>query len=61
MCWYYFILIPTQYLSLNDYRNNELITTLVSKYKVRDYLMKLGEGQVMNRVYGVYGSTEENK
>lgn len=48
-----------QYLKLNDYKNNELINTLVDKYRVREYLTKIGEGETLNKLYGAYDSVEE--
>lgn len=48
-----------QYLKLYDYKNNELVTTLVDKYKVREYLINLGLGGVLNKLYGAYDSVEE--
>lgn len=48
-----------QYLKLHDYKNNELITTLVDKYRVREYLVKIGEGGALNKLYGAYNSVEE--
>ncbi|MCM1262523.1 MAG: hypothetical protein NC313_07345 [Butyrivibrio sp.] len=48
-----------QYLKLNDYKNNELISTMVDKYRVREYLTKSGAGGALAKLYGAYDSVEE--
>lgn len=48
-----------QWLKLNTYYNNQLITDCADKYKVREYVEKCGCGEILNQLYGVYDSPEE--
>ena len=48
-----------QYLKLNDYLNNDLITRLADKYEVRQYIMDKGLGFLLNDIYGVYDTVEQ--
>lgn len=48
-----------QYLKLNDYLNNSLITQLADKYDVREYIKNKGLEFLLNDIYGVYDSIEQ--
>lgn len=48
-----------QWLKLNTYYNNQLVTDCADKYKVREYVEKCGCGEILNQLYGVYDSPEE--
>lgn len=48
-----------QWLKLNTYYNNQLITDCADKYKVREYVEKCGCGEILNQLYGVYDNPEE--
>lgn len=48
-----------QYLKLNQYYNNPLITICVDKYKVKEYLEKKGLGHIVAKLYAVYDVPEQ--
>lgn len=48
-----------QWLKLNTYYNNQLVTDCADKYKVREYVENCGCGEILNQLYGVYDSPEE--
>lgn len=48
-----------QWLKLNTYYKNPIITTCVDKYKVKSYLEQKGFGELCPRTYGVYKNVEE--
>lgn len=48
-----------QWLKLNTYYNNQLVTDCADKYRVREYVEKCGCGEILNQLYGVYDSPEE--
>jgi len=48
-----------QYLKLNQYYNNPLVTTCVDKYLVKDYLKQKGYGDLTAKLYAVYDSPEQ--
>lgn len=48
-----------QYLKLNQYYNNSLVTTCVDKYRVKEYLEEKGFPELVVRLYGVYDAPEE--
>lgn len=48
-----------QWLKLNDYYNNELITICADKYKVREYVKKCGCEEILIGLIGAYDSFEE--
>lgn len=41
-----------QYLKLNDYYNNELVTKVVDKYRVREYIEEFGLSHLLNELHG---------
>lgn len=43
-----------QWLKLNTYYNNQLVTDCADKYRVREYVEKCGCGEILNQLYGVY-------
>lgn len=48
-----------QYLKLYHYRDNDLITKAVDKYRVREYINSIGGEKLLNELYGVYDSVDE--
>lgn len=48
-----------QYLKLNDYFYNPLVTQCADKYKVREYVEKCGCKEILNELYCVYDSIED--
>lgn len=48
-----------QWLKLNTYYNNQLVTDCADKYRVREYVEKCGCGEILNQLYGVYDNPEE--
>lgn len=48
-----------QYLKLNQYYNNPLVTTCVDKYLVKDYLKKKGLSHIVAKLYGVYETPDQ--
>lgn len=48
-----------QWLKLNTYFNNQLVTDCADKYKVRAYVEKCGCGEILNELYGVYDDPAE--
>lgn len=48
-----------QYLKLNTYYNNPVITNCIDKYMIREYLIKKGFSELLPELYGVYGSADE--
>lgn len=47
-----------QWLKLNSYYKNPLITQCADKYAVREYIEKCGCGEILNDLYGVYDSVD---
>lgn len=50
-----------QWLKLNVYNKNPLITQCADKYAVRDYVKSCGCSEILNDLYGVYDSVDEIK
>lgn len=48
-----------QFLKLNDYLDNPLITKLADKYEVREYITDKGLEFLLNDIYGLYSSADE--
>lgn len=48
-----------QYLKLNTYYNNPIITMCVDKYRIREYLIQKKLTNLLPELYGVYRSPEE--
>lgn len=48
-----------QYLKLNDYLDNPLVTQLADKYEVRQYIQDKGLGFLLNDILGLYDSVED--
>lgn len=48
-----------QWLKLNTYRRDPLINQCADKYRVRDYVVKCGCGEILNELFGVYDSVNE--
>ena len=48
-----------QYLKLNDYRNNPMITRCIDKYEVRGYLSELGYERLLPKLYGVFSNVRQ--
>ena len=48
-----------QWLKLNTYNNNDLVTTCVDKYKVREYLKEKQCDHIANELIGVWESANE--
>ena len=48
-----------QYLKLNDYRNNRLVTNCADKYAVREYLTGKGYERLLPELYGTYRRVNE--
>lgn len=47
------------WLKLNTYNNNKLVTQCADKYAVREYIKACGCGEILNTLYGVYEKPEE--
>src|SRR5690606_27942797 len=47
------------WLKLYRYNNNKLVTTCVDKFKVREYVTKKYNDNILNRLYGVWDDVEE--
>lgn len=48
-----------QWMKINLYNNNPLITQCADKYAVRDYLKDKGCEEILNELYGAYDTVEE--
>lgn len=48
-----------QWLKLNTYYNNQLVTNCADKYKVREYVENCGCGEILNDLYGVYDDPDK--
>ena len=48
-----------QYLKLNQYYNNPLITMCVDKYRVKEYLKQIGYPELAAKLYGVYEKADD--
>lgn len=48
-----------QWLKLNEYWHNDLVTQCIDKYRVREYIIKKGCGYILNDLYGVWDSVDE--
>ena len=48
-----------QWLKLNVYTNNPLVTQCADKYAVRDYIINCGFPEILNELLGVYFNPEE--
>lgn len=48
-----------QYLKLNTYYNNPLVTRCADKYLVKEYLREIGREEIVVPLYGVYDRPEE--
>ena len=49
------------WLKLNEYKNEELITSCVDKYEVRKYIEKSGCEEILNDLISVYNTADEIK
>lgn len=47
------------WLKLNTYKDNELITQCVDKYRVREYIENCGYGNILDKLIGVYNRPED--
>ena len=50
-----------QWLKLNEYYHNDLVTQCIDKYRVREFVKKKGYGHILNELYGVWDTVEEIK
>lgn len=48
-----------QYLKLNQYYNNPVVTRCVDKYRVKEYLKEIGYPELAAKLYGVYDKPQE--
>lgn len=48
-----------QWLKLNTYLGDPLVTQCADKYLVRDYVKNCGCGEILNELYGVYDKVED--
>lgn len=48
-----------QYLKLNDYFNNPLVTQCADKYAVREYVALCGCKEILNEQYTIFNSVDE--
>lgn len=48
-----------QWLKLNTYRNNPLVTKCADKYRVREYVRDCGCGEILNDLYYVWDDVDE--
>ena len=50
-----------QYLKLHDYYKNDLVTQVVDKYRVREYIKSLGLGYTLTNLVGkeVYDNVDD--
>lgn len=48
-----------QYLKLNNYYKNDLISLCADKYGIRDYLNRKGMNEILPELYGVYDSAND--
>lgn len=48
-----------QYLKLGEYYDNPLVTQCADKYGVRSYLEERGYGDILPKLYGVYGRASD--
>jgi len=48
-----------QYLKLNTYYNNDIVTMCVDKYRIREYLKEKHMEEILPQLYGVYRSEKE--
>ncbi len=48
-----------QWLKLNTYNKNPLVTQCADKYLVREYIKECGCSEILNELYGVYDRVEE--
>lgn len=48
-----------QWLKLNTYNKNPLVTQCADKYAVRKYVEDCGCGEILNTLYGVYDKVED--
>lgn len=48
-----------QYLKLNTYYKNPVVTTCIDKYKIREYLEQKGLADILPKLYGAYDSADE--
>lgn len=47
------------WLKFNDYKNNDIIKQCADKYRVREYIEKIGCSEILNHLIGVYERTED--
>lgn len=47
------------WLKLNTYNNNALVTKCADKYAVREYIKFCGCEEILNELYGIYNTAEE--
>lgn len=48
-----------QWLKLNTYYNNPLVSQCADKYKVRDYVIQCGCGEILNELYLTWNRVDE--
>lgn len=48
-----------QWLKLNIYQNNPMITRCIDKYEVRNYIIEKGCSEILNVLYGVWDKFED--
>lgn len=48
-----------QWLKLNTYNNNSIVTQCADKYRVREYVKSKGCGEIINELIGVWNSVDE--
>ncbi|CDH00882.1 Glycosyltransferase [Xenorhabdus bovienii str. feltiae Moldova] len=48
-----------QWLKLNYYNNNPLVTTCADKYAVRNYITDLGHSEILNSIHHVWDNVED--
>lgn len=48
-----------QWLKVNTYNNNPLVTQCADKYAVREYVKSCGCGEILNELYAAYDSVDE--
>lgn len=48
-----------QWLKLNTYRNNSLVEKCCDKYRVHEYVVECGCGEILNELYGKWDKVED--
>lgn len=47
------------WLKFHDYKDNDIIKTCADKYRVREYIEKIGCSEILNHLIGVYENAED--